>query len=808
VIQTGRWQAAPYSYAQAHALSGALGLSATIATILARRGLGDPDAARRFLEGTESHDPFEFAGMAEAVGLILRHVERGSAIAVHGDYDVDGVCSTAVAVEALQGLGANVHARLPSRTEDGYGLSEPTVHQLHSRGIGLLITADCGIGSTAEVALARSLGMDVIVTDHHRPGPELPDCPVVHPAVCGYPCATLCATGVIYKLCQALYAQAERDPAELTRQLDLVAMATVADLVPLVGENRTLVKEGLRALAGTDRPGLRALMKVAGVEPQSVGEHTIGFVLAPRINAAGRLYRADAALELVLTKDPDRGLQVAQELDAINTERRSVETRILFEAEGQLSAGSEEQRQQPLHVLAGEDWHAGVIGIVASRLVERYHRPFVLVALDESGIGRGSGRSISAYDLHAGLAACAHRLRRFGGHRMAAGLEVEARHLDLFRAGLVAHARTHLRPEDLVSVERVDAIVPGDVVGLGLAEELDRLRPFGMGNPGVNLLVPAARVSDVRPMGEGRHARLTVNSAGVNTRAVVFGAGDRLVAKEHAERRHDLVGRLEANEWGGAIEPRLVLRSLHPLGPASEDDDGSVGCSECSCRAQGPDWWSRVWREFDEELLSISARLGEIEPYPDGTPTRVVIDARDHGALGSLSDLLSTGESILVGCADASRRRALLEHELDPARFGRGAGQVLSGHCAESRVAERLRSLSREDAFCLADYAAIAGNPELLSSFAHVFALDPPPSERISTLLSNVAAHEGTSFLHLGWGAAEVGFALKAHEYEYSLTARSRQARANFPARPWKTRLPVPAAIPVRRRWWADAFAS
>jgi single-stranded-DNA-specific exonuclease len=268
-------------------------------------------------------------------------------------------------------------------------------------------------------------------------------------------------------------------------------------------------------------------------------------------------------------------------------------------------------------------------------------------------------------------------------------------------------------------------------------------------------------------MGEGRHARLTVNSAGVNTRAVVFGAGDRLVAKEHAESPHDLVGRLEANEWGGAVEPRLVLRSLHPLGEAG-DDDVSAGCGECACRAQGPDWWSRVWREFDEELLSIGSRL-EDDPRASDVRARVVIDARDHGALGSLSDLLSTGESILVGCADASRRRALLERELDPARFGRGPAQVLSEHCADGRVAERLRSLSREDAFCFADYAAVVDNPELLSSFTHVFALDPPPSERISSLLSGVAAPEGTSFLHLGWGAAEVEFALKAHEYEYSL---------------------------------------
>jgi single-stranded-DNA-specific exonuclease len=786
VIQTGRWRVTPYSYAQAHALSGALGLSATTASILARRGHGDPEAARRFLDASESHDPFAFSGMAEAVKLVLGHIERGSVIAVHGDYDVDGVCSTALLVEALEGLGGKVHPRLPSRTEDGYGLSDAAVHQLRSQGAGLLVTADCGIGSLEQVALARSLGLDVLVTDHHRPGPELPDCPVVHPVVCGYPCPGLCATGVVYKLCQALYTAGGRHPSELARQLDLVALATVADLVPLVGENRALVKEGLRALAGTARVGLRALMKVAGVEPQSVGEHTIGFVLAPRINAAGRLYRADAALELLLTSDPDRALKVAQELDAINAERRSVETRILFEAEGQLSAATDERRQAPLHVLAGEGWHAGVIGIVASRLVERYHRPFVLVALDESGDGRGSGRSIPAYDLHAGLTACSHRLRRFGGHRMAAGLEIEARYLEPFRAGLVAHARTHLRDEDLVAVERVDAIVPGDAVGLGLAEELELLRPFGMGNPGVNLLVPAARVSDVRPMGEGRHARLTVSSAGVNTRAVVFGAGDRLVAKEHAESRHDLVGRLEANEWGGAVEPRLVLRSLHPIGDRpGEEDVVSAGCSDCGCRAQGADWWSKVWRELDGQAETLHRFEGRhVGVRTTDSTQRVVIDSRDHGALGCLSDLLSTGESVLVTCADASRRRGLLENELDPARFGRPPGRVLSSRCAPDRIAEGLRSFSQPDGCCLADYPVVAENPGILASFSHVFALDPPPSEHMRSLLVGAGPGDGPWFLHLGWGTDELEFARKAHEHEYSLRAALAPIYRALAARP------------------------
>ena len=264
------------------------------------------------------------------------------------------------------------------------------------------------------------------MTDHHLPGPELPRCPVVHPAVGGYP-ADLCATGVAFKLAQALWTAAGRDPAELERELDIVALATVADLVPLVGENRTLVRRGLRTIAGAGRPGLRALMRVAGVDPQSVTETTLGFALAPRINAAGRLYRADAGLELMLTADEDRAMEVARELDAANTERQSVETAILFDAERRLSeldGGRATGSPAVAHVLDGEGWHAGVIGIVASRLVERYHRPFVLVALDGEGRGRGSGRSIAPYDLHAGpvgVRTAPDRVRRPSNGRRAGG---------------------------------------------------------------------------------------------------------------------------------------------------------------------------------------------------------------------------------------------------------------------------------------------------------------------------------------------------------------------------------------------------
>jgi single-stranded-DNA-specific exonuclease len=756
--KAGRWQASPYSYGQAHALSQELGVSTALASVLVRRGHGDPVSARLFLDAAETHDPFEFQGMNDAVAKILDHVGRSSEIAIHGDYDVDGVCSTALMGRTLRWLGATVWPRLPSRLEDGYGISARTVEQLHARGVGLLVTSDCGIGAIEEVALARKLGMDVVITDHHRPGDRLPDCPVVHPAVCGYPCPELCATGVVYKLCQALYRVSGRDPCELEDELDLVALATVADVVPLLGENRALVRNGLRALAATARPGLRALMTVAGAEPQSVKEHTIAFVLAPRINAAGRLYRADAALELLLTEDEERAKQIARELDAINTERQTVETRILFEAEGQLSAAPD-WSADPVYVLAGEGWHPGVVGIVASRLVERYHRPVVLLAIEEGGRARGSGRSISAYDLHAGLAACATRLLRFGGHRMAAGVELETNQLEAFRSDLTDHARSHLQPDDLVAVERVDMIVPGDLVGLELAEELERLRPFGMGNPGVNLLLPAARVSDVRSIGEGRHARFTISSAGVRTSAVAFGSGTRLVGEDERESRHDLIARLEANEWGGAIEPRLVVNSLHLVGhPVEGDEQNERACVGCACRARGNEWWDAVWSEFEANTNTEPQVVSAGEP-------RTVVDSRGRGILGSLSDLVSTGEPVAAVCVDVSRRLPWLDTMLDPTRFGRPPAIIFSAHCAGSPC-ERSEAGERQG-FFLVDYATLGREPALLARFTHVFALDPPQFERLDANLRFGTVQPG--FLHLGWGEAELEFTHKALEQEYGL---------------------------------------
>ncbi len=303
-----------------------------------RRGLADPRAAREFLDPREEHSPEDFDGMDDAVQTILRHVAAGSRITVHGDYDVDGVCATAIMVRGLRSLGANVDWFVPGRIEDGYGVSAQTVRRLAGRGTSLLIAVDCGITAVEEVALANAAGIDVVVCDHHHPRPDglLPDCQIIHPVVGGYPCPELCGTAVASKVIQALGAGGEQD-------LELVALATVADLMPLRGENRRLVRAGLKALANTASPGLRALMAVSSTDPSGLNSHALGFRLAPRINAAGRLSRADAALELLLTQNDVRAAEIAAELDRLNAERRAVEQRITWEAEALLNGGPESE---------------------------------------------------------------------------------------------------------------------------------------------------------------------------------------------------------------------------------------------------------------------------------------------------------------------------------------------------------------------------------------------------------------------------------------------------------------------------------
>jgi single-stranded-DNA-specific exonuclease len=599
-MHEGTWTIRPCPRGDVTGLAGALEVSETTAAVLVRRGYGDPDKARAFLAARPpEHDPFLLGAMDAACERIRAAISAGRRICVHGDYDVDGICATALAVLVLRDLGAEVDWHLPSRFEEGYGVSGETLTRLGEEGCGLVLTVDCGITAVADIAEAKVAGLDVVVTDHHRPGEVLPDCPVVATRPSQYPFPELCGTGVVYKLAQALGA---RESAE--RHLDLVALATVADVVPLVDENRALVGDGLRRLARTSKPGLQALMRAARVDPAAVDAGAIAFRLAPRINAAGRLGHPKSALDLLLTEDPGEAERLAGELETLNRERQIVEDRILREATAQVEEWPEAKRRQRGYVLAGEEWHRGVIGIVASRLVERFHRPVVLIAGGEEK-WTGSGRSISAFDLHAALAACAPVLERFGGHRAAAGLTIQPANVEEFGRLFAEHAEAVLGEEDLLPVLSVDAVVDGRDLTLGLCEELERLAPFGLGNPGVTLLAVDCELSELGAVGDGKHLKLAVSADGARSGAIAFGQGSRL-DRYRRVGRYDVAFKLAANSWNGTVSPQLVVKRIF------ETPDGYAELRGRLAREwlAGSDAWSA-------EARAIFAELG-LDEDPEG----------------------------------------------------------------------------------------------------------------------------------------------------------------------------------------------
>jgi single-stranded-DNA-specific exonuclease len=555
----GRWTLEPCDWGEVSRLADTLGISETAATILVRRGHHDPVQAAAFLAAAPpAHDPLLLGDMAIAVERIRSAVERGETICVHGDYDADGICATAVAVLTLRELGAEVRWHLPSRFEEGDGLALETIEKLAADGVDLIVTVDCGITAVAEVARAKELGVDVIVTDHHRPGETLPDCPVVATRPSSYPFPELAGTGVVQKLAEALLGP---DHPALARQLDLVALATIADVVPLLDENRALAAAGLRALARTQRPGLRALMRSARVDPATADATSVSFRLAPRINAAGRLRRPDLALDLVLTEDPDEAERLAGELENLNRERQGVEERIVREAIALVDSWPAEKQARKAYVLWGDEWHEGVIGIVASRLVERYSRPMVLIGRSTDG-WKGSGRSIGSFDLHAGLAACATHLERFGGHRAAAGLSIRTEELEPFAEAFALHAASVMTDEDIRPVTRVDAVVPVTALNLDLAQELRRLAPFGLGNPEPILLAASVEPVEAGTVGEGKHLRFRVRQHGRDGgRAIAFGRGPQVGLLQDGGR-FDVAFQLTENHWNGTVSPQLVVRRL------------------------------------------------------------------------------------------------------------------------------------------------------------------------------------------------------------------------------------------------------
>jgi single-stranded-DNA-specific exonuclease len=594
------WTIASCPSGTLQALVEELEISATLASVLVRRGYGDPSRARAFLAGElPGHDPFLLGDMTEAVRRLQAAIEGGRRICVHGDYDADGICATALAVFLLRELGVEPAWHLPSRFEEGYGLAAQTIERLASEGIELVLTVDCGITAAAEVAEAARLGLEVIVTDHHRPGDVLPACPVVSPLDGGYPFHGLCGTAVVWKLAEAMLGAGH---PFLERHLDVVALATVADVVPLVDESRAVARLGLERLRQTGKPGLRALMRVAGVDPAACDEGAIGFRLAPRINAAGRLGRPAAALDLLLTDDDAEARKLAEQLEEANRERQAVEERIVRAAIAEIEAWPEARRRRRGYVVAGEGWHEGVIGIVASRLVERYGRPVVLIAGAGAGSWKGSGRSIPSFDLHGALSSCAAHLQRFGGHRAAAGLTIDPAEIEAFADAFAAVADGVLAEEELRPSVAIDAIVAGSQLGLRLCEELERLAPFGLGNPGVTLLVEGCELTSLDTVGEGRHLRFRVRQRGRDAgSAIAFGLGVQL-DRFRRIGRYDVAFRLQENRWNGTVSPQLVVRRIFDADERYEE-----------LRARFAEEWLRGEAAWTPEARAVFEELGLVD---------------------------------------------------------------------------------------------------------------------------------------------------------------------------------------------------
>ncbi len=571
-----RWVTAAAAPEAAESVAAAFGFSRPMARALVARGLTDRADIEKFLQPrlADLTDPFVLPGMAPAVEIILQHIEQGSAILVYGDYDVDGVTATALMIQVLSELGAVASPFLPHRIEDGYGLNVETLHRcVEAYRPNLIITVDCGTSSVEAVKEAARLGIDVVVTDHHEPAAEgvAGACAIVNPKLgnCPEEIRMLAGVGVAFKVCHGLVKAARQRKLEAAEKLDLktfmelVAVGTVADIVPLLQENRILVYHGLHLLNRTQSVGLRTLIEAAGITGP-VDTYHIGFIIGPRINAAGRLGNADAALELVLTEQEPRARILAQQLDEASRKRQEIEDKIVSEACEDLDARFEADRDFGL-VVAHANWHAGVIGIVASRIASRYNRPVVVIGMDEDGVGRGSCRSIPGFDLLSHLQQCAPMLRRYGGHAMAAGLEVDQARIAEFSTRFNEVCAATLSQADQRRQLQVDAwITPGDI-GDPLYHDQNRLRPFGHANP-----LPVWAMRNVTPLFParvigGKHLKLLFSMGGKQREAIGFGMGERDVPAGPLDIAFNLI----LNRYNGQEYLQLHLQDFRAAQPAT-----------------------------------------------------------------------------------------------------------------------------------------------------------------------------------------------------------------------------------------------
>ena len=555
-------------------LSRALGISSVLARVLANRGVRSVDEAREFLRPQldQLHDPSLLPHMTRAAERIVQAIESGERIVIYGDYDVDGITATVLLLQCLRLAGANVGYYIPDRLDQGYGLNDDAIRRLKGEGAQVIVTVDCGVNAVAEAKVAEELGLTLIITDHHEPGTELPAAyAVIDPKLesSTYPCAELSGVGIAFKLAWAIgqtFSQGKRVSEEfrefLLKAVALAALGTIADVVPLQGENRVLAKFGLVALENTESPGIRALMAVAGLDQKRLDARDVAFGLGPRINAAGRLGSAGLAVDLLMADSYPKAQDIATRLDERNRERQEIGKRILAAAEAKIESEIDLGSANTI-VLADPSWHFGVMGIVASKIADKYYRPTIMFAL-EGDVARGSARSIPPFHLYDGLSTCDRYLQGFGGHAQAAGVQVQLEHLDDFILAFDQHARAVLNADDLVRALPIDAKVTLDLVNEGLASEIDRLMPFGHGNR-----EPILAAEDVIIAGQprrvgsnGKHLKLVVRQGTASFHSIAFGMGEIIDRLEARKDGWAIAFVPKINEWNGKRNLELEIKDI------------------------------------------------------------------------------------------------------------------------------------------------------------------------------------------------------------------------------------------------------
>lgn len=559
-----KWVAYDKGYELAEQLRMQLNISDVVAKSLINRGIESIEAAEIFMnpELKYLYDPFLLKDMDLAVDRILRAIDENEKICIYGDYDVDGVTSTSLCINILRKLEAEVMYYIPVRADEGYGLNDEAVEFIGTQGVNLIITVDCGISSCDVVERVKQLGMDIVITDHHECGERLPDaCAVVNPhrPDSDYPYKELAGVGVAFKLMQAVTDSIGCGDLILN-VLELAAIGTVADVVPLLGENRILVKHGLMKLAATEYIGIRALIDVSGLKDKPISSYNVAFMLAPRINAAGRLADAARCVELLITEDEALAYEIAGELELENRERQQVEAEILKDAIAKLEAGYDLENSKVI-VLDGEGWHSGVIGIVASRIVEQYSKPTMLIAT-ENGIGKGSARSMKGFNIYEAMCSCSELFEKFGGHEMAAGLTINVGNIDELRKRINDIADDMLEGNPLQPEICVDYKLEQTDINLETARQLKMLEPFGMGNPNPQFVYRSLQVLDRRLVGaNNKHLSLTLYDGSNSIKGIAFNMGN-LYNVFSNNRKIDIICSMDINLWNDNESVQLVIKDF------------------------------------------------------------------------------------------------------------------------------------------------------------------------------------------------------------------------------------------------------